>query len=309
MVTICLHDALGRRAACTRNNGRWSGLLDSSRTNPRLGELLLGTEGLALLRLAFTADDAARSARVSEIRALLQAMDDAELAAPLAAPEYDVDAGYDLWSKTYDAPLRLFFIEQPAMQALFATLPAGAVLDAACGTGRHGVELAQRGHRVIGVDRSAAMLARARAKLPQADFREGDLMALPVDSGSVDAAVCALALVHVADLDGAVAELARAVRPGGRVIVSDVHPFLVLLGWQAQFRTADGGTGFMRLHPHPLSAYSRAFAAAGLRIRSLDEPALTPQSAITVAAERLPDANQAAWVGLPGVVVWDLEKP
>jgi hypothetical protein len=65
----------------------------------------------------------------------------------------------------------------------------------------------------------------------------------------------------------------------------------------------------MRLHPHPLSGYSRAFAAAGLRIRSFYEPPLTPQSAITVATERLPEANQAAWVGLPGVVVWDLEKP
>jgi ubiquinone/menaquinone biosynthesis C-methylase UbiE len=152
------------------------------------------------------------------------------------------------------------------------------------------------------------MLAKARAKLPDADFREGDLAALPVDDASVDAAVCALALVHLPELDTAVAELARVVRPGGRVIISDVHPFLLLLGWQAQFHPADGGAGFMRLHPHLLSAYSRAFANAGLRIRTFHEPLLTPQSAITVATDRYPEANHAAWVGLPGVVVWDLAR-
>jgi ubiquinone/menaquinone biosynthesis C-methylase UbiE len=277
-------------------------------TKPRLGELLLGTEGLALLRLAFTADDATRTARVAEIRTLLDQMEEPELSAPLAAPEYDLNQGYDLWSKTYDAPLRLFFIEQPPMHALFATLAPGAVLDAACGTGRHSAELAARGDRVIGVDRSPAMLEKARAKLPQTDFREGDLAALPVDSGSFDAVVCALALVHLPDLSGPMAEFSRVLRPGGRLLISDVHPFVVLLGWQAQFRTADGA-GFMRLNQHLLSDYSCAAEAAGLRVRGIQELRLTPQSAVTVAAERLPEANHAAWVGLPGVVIWDLEKP
>ena len=277
-------------------------------SNPRLGELLLGTEGLALLRLAFSGDDAARSARVSEMRALLGRMGEAEFAAPLAAPEYDLTEGYDLWARTYDAPLRLFFIEQAPMHALFATLPVGTVLDAACGTGRHSVHLAEAGHRVIGVDRSPAMLARARAKLPQGDFREGDLSALPVETASVDTVVCALALVHLSGLSDVMTDFARVLRTGGRAIVSDVHPFLVMLGWQAQFRTEGGGAGFMRLHSHLPSDYSRAAGAAGLRVRSFEELRLTPEAAVTAAAERLPEANHAAWVGLPGVVIWDLEK-
>ena len=276
---------------------------------PRLGELLLGTEGLALLRLAFTGDEAMRDARVTEMRDLLEQMDDPELAVPLAAPEYDLKSGYALWSKTYDAPLRLFSIEEPAMQALFERLDAGTVLDAACGTGRHSVELVRRGHLVIGVDSSEAMLEKARAKLPEADFREGDLETLPAGSQAFDAVVCALALVHLPDLHGAMAEFERVLHPGGRVIVSDVHPFLTLLGWQAQFRTGSGGAGFMRLHRHLLSDYVAAAAAAGLRVRSLQELPLTPESAITAASERLPEANHAAWVGLPGVVVWEFEKP
>jgi SAM-dependent methyltransferase len=277
---------------------------------PTLGELLLGIEGLALLRLAFGDDAEARSARVSEIRSLLRDLDEMpELAAPLAAPECDTTEGYALWSETYDQPLRLFPIEHPTMCALLDPLPASVVLDAACGTGRYSQYLAGRGHRVIGVDRSGAMLEKAREKLPGSEFREGDLEALPLEAGSVDAAVCALALVHLPEVDRAIAELARVVRPGGRVIISDVHPFLVLLGWQAQFRAAGGGTGFMRLHPHLPSAYCQACAAAGLRVRTCHEPLLTPESAVTAAAERLPEANRAAWVGLPGVVIWDLEKP
>jgi SAM-dependent methyltransferase len=276
---------------------------------PTLGELLLGTEGLALLRLAFTDDAAARRARVNEIRSLLSQPEDApELAAPLDAPEYDLSEGYTRWSETYDQPLRLFPIEQPTMHALLDPLPASLVLDAACGTGRYSAYLAARGHRIIGVDRSPEMLSKARRKLPQSTFLDGDIEALPLESASVDLAVCALAMVHLPKVERAVAELARVVRPGGRVIISDVHPFLVLLGWQAQFRTADGARGFMRLHSHLLSEYWQAFAAVGLGVRGCHEPPLTPEAAATVAAEPLPEANRTAWAGLPGVLIWHVEK-
>jgi ubiquinone/menaquinone biosynthesis C-methylase UbiE len=239
-----------------------------------------------------------------------QRLDDTpELTGPLEAPQYDISQGYALWSETYDRPLRLFPIEQPTMGMLLDPLPSSVTLDAACGIGRYGRYLAERGHQVIGVDRSPAMLAKARAKLPDAEFREGDLEALPLESESVDAAICTLAMVHLPELGRAMAELVRVVRPGGRVIISDVHPFLVLLGWQAQFRTARGAPGFVRLHLHLPSNYCQAFETAGLRVRACHEPLLTPESAVTVAAERLPEANRAAWVGLPGVLIWDLDRP
>lgn len=273
-----------------------------------LGQMLLGTEGLALLRLAATDEAEARAARVAEIRDLV-ARYDAELAAPVGTPEYGLVEGYRLWSQTYDAPLRLFPVEEPAVRGLLGGLPPGRVLDAACGTGRHSVWLAAQGHEVIGVDLSPDMLARARAKLPDARFERGELNALPLPDASVDSALCALALVHLADLHPALAELARVVRPGGRVVISDVHPFLVALGWQAQFRTADGGAGFVRLNRHLPSDYIEAAMAAGLTVRDLREPTLPPASAVTVAQVRLPEANAAAWAGLPGVIVWDLGKP
>jgi len=141
--------------------------------------------------------------------------------------------GYHRRSATYDRPLRLFPIEEPPLRELIEELPPGRVLDAACGTGRHATYLAARGHEVVGVDQSGDMLAIARSKLPGASFHHGSLTDLPLADRSVDAAVCALALVHVPDLGAALGELARVLRPGGRLLVSDVHPMLVLLGWQA----------------------------------------------------------------------------
>ena len=234
---------------------------------------------------------------------------DGELATPLDAPEYHLEAGYDLWSQTYDQPLRLFPIEEPPVRRLLEELSPGRILDAACGTGRHSTWLAARGYDVTGVDSSPAMLDRARAKVPQGRFELGDLTALPLADGSVDAALCALALVHVEDLRPAMAELARVVRPGGRIVISDVHPFLIQLGWQAQFRTAQGTAGFIRLHAHLPSDYAQAAVAAGLAISNLYEAPLTADAARTVAQEHVPAANAAAWTGLPGVIVWELARP
>lgn len=272
---------------------------------PALGEYVLGVEGLALLRLAFTSDADGRTARAAEIRDLVGQLDHGtRLRAPIGT-EYNLRSGYQQWSATYDQPLRLFPIEEPATRALIETIAPGTALDAACGTGRYSTFLAERGHRVIGVDQSEAMLEVARRKLAAADFRHGDLTQLPLHDNSVDAVVCALALVHVGDLRPALREFARVLRPAGRLVISDVHPFLVSLGWQAQFPAAAGRKGFMRLHCHMPSEYIDAANAAGMELRSLQEPRLTEAAAVTPAADVVPEANRAAFVGLPAVSIWD----
>jgi hypothetical protein len=103
-------------------------------------------------------------------------------------------------------------------------------------------------------------------------------------------------------------EFARVLRPGGRLIISDVHPFLVLIAWQPQFPAEGGGRGFMRLHPHLHTEYLTAATDAGMTFRSLREPALTADSVVTPAADVVPDANRAAYVGLPAITVWDFAR-
>ena len=277
-------------------------------SEPTLGEYLLGVEGLALLRLAFADATETRAALTAEIRDLAaRTGGDVALDAPVGT-EYDLETGYRAWSATYDRPLRLFPLEEPPMHVLLDPLPPGDALDAACGSGRYSTYLAARGHRVTGVDQSEAMLVLARAKLPDSPFLHGDLTALPVPDAAFDTVVCALALVHLPSVAPAMSEFARVLRPGGRLIVSDVHPFLVLVGWQAQFPGAGGGRGFMRLHHHAHSEYLTAATAAGFSFRSLAEPTLTAESVVTPAADIVPDANRAAYVGLPAVTVWAFER-
>ena len=192
---------------------------------------LLGVEGLALLRAwAGDYDEAFVGARLAEVRRLL---DEPVLAdhAGVAVRRGDLPGAYRRWSATYDAPRNsLFDSDEPVMQEILEALPAGTVLDAACGTGRYAAYLAAQGHRVLGVDSSPEMLHRARVRVPQGRFLRGELHRLPVADGAVDVVVCALALVHVPTLAPVMAEFARVLRPGGHLAISDVHRDLVMLG-------------------------------------------------------------------------------
>ncbi|MDP9307091.1 MAG: class I SAM-dependent methyltransferase [Actinomycetota bacterium] len=100
-------------------------------------------------------------------------------------------------------------------------MPIGVALDAACGTGRHSTYLAALGHEVIGVDSSAAMLRRAHEKVPEGEFHEADLHDLPLPDDHVDLVLCALALMHVPDLEPVLTEFVRVLRPGGSLVISD----------------------------------------------------------------------------------------
>ena len=94
-------------------------------------------------------------------------------------------------------------------------LPGGAlVADLACGTGDLCRELSRDGYRAIGFDFSLGMLAKATTDVP---LVQADVLRLPLADRSVDGATCGFALRNVVDLDAFFAEIARVVRPGGRI--------------------------------------------------------------------------------------------
>ncbi len=97
--------------------------------------------------------------------------------------------------------------------------PGSRILDLACGTGDLCRELDRAGHRPIGVDLSFGMLQAARTGAP---LVQGDLLSLPLATGSVDGAVCGFALRNLVALEPFFAELHRVLRPGGRVALLDV---------------------------------------------------------------------------------------
>ena len=226
-------------------------------------------------------------------------------------PERTVAEGYPEWAPAYDqAANPIISLEESVVPALLAESPAGRAVDAACGTGRLSALLAELGHDVVGVDETEEMLVRARERVPGAEFRTGSLTALPLENEAADLAVCSLALTHLADIGPAVTELARVVRLGGRVVISDVHPVMVALGSQAAYRLDDETIRYVRNHVHWPGAYLAAFASAGLDVLACHD-LLYRQGEVDLWVSRValaPDVVSEALVGLPAVIVWDLAR-
>lgn len=129
---------------------------------------------------------------------------------------------------------RLSALEAEVIHSLLDVGPGARVLDAGCGQGRHARVLATRGLRAVGVDRSAAYLARATAAgqgsvvgAAAPRWLRGDLRSLPVRAGAFDAAFSWYASLFMFDdptNEACLSELARSVRPGGRVLVHHGNP-------------------------------------------------------------------------------------
>ncbi len=100
--------------------------------------------------------------------------------------------------------------------------PGTRVLDVACGTGivaRTAAPLVGADGQVVGVDLNPAMLAVAERVAPTVEWRQGPADELPVETGSFDVVTCQMAMMFFPDRRAALVEMARAVGPGGRVVV------------------------------------------------------------------------------------------
>ena len=100
--------------------------------------------------------------------------------------------------------------------------PGDRVLDACCGTGDLAVAAERRGGRVVGLDFSPRMLERAQPKSGTIEWVQGDALALPFEAGEFDAATVGFGVRNLEDLEGGLRELARVLRPGGKVAVLEI---------------------------------------------------------------------------------------
>lgn len=101
--------------------------------------------------------------------------------------------------------------------------PGDRVLDACCGTGDLAIAARRAGAgEVVGLDFSEPMLDRARRKAPDVEFIRGDMLALPFEEASFDAAVVGFGVRNVTDLKAGLRELRRILRPGGRVGILEI---------------------------------------------------------------------------------------
>lgn len=270
-------------------------------------------------------------ARVEEIKMLL---DDPTLAGleGIEAPDTSTVDGYRRWSVSYDGPNGLYPPEEPFVHGIVDALPVGTAIDAACGTGRQGAYLAERGHQVIGVDSSAEMLDIAKQKAPNADWLLGDLDRLPVPDDHADLVVCSLALAHIPSLTEAFAEFARVLRPGGHLITTDIHPESILVGSVPHVRTEAGAPELIATYRHRLSDYLAAALPHDFQVKACSEPGRIPahdpaaqeaESAPWPDPDNWPEwdgwpstlqsltraATVGAWEGLPALTMWHFRLP
>jgi SAM-dependent methyltransferase len=208
----------------------------------------------------------------------------------IAKDELPVQLGYTLWASCYDDDGNpLIALEGPAMASWYGEVAGSRVLDIGCGTGRHTRALIESGAAVIAADLTPAMLARARANLaghPVGWLRLALPGPLPFADATFELAVMGLVAEHVADLHGTLAEVARVLVPGGRCLLSALHPDRTSEGQKA--RSIDPASGIRRpIHTvhRSIEDYLGAAATAGLRL--LDERTLIVSDAL---AETLPRA-------------------
>ncbi len=137
--------------------------------------------------------------------------------------------GFDLKAATWDEDPQRRELAAAIAGAMFAVLglrPGERLLDLGCGTGLVGHALGQVTGDLLGIDVSAAMVARFRAKTadrPGLRAEVRDLLAAPLPPGSVDAAVSAMAFHHLPDPDGMLRALHAATVPGGRLAIADLE--------------------------------------------------------------------------------------
>lgn len=281
---------------------------------------VLGLEGVALLRSFIGEFDREFvEERIAEVRRLL---DDESLAnAGVEVERVDTVEGYRRWSRSYDDGRNSAFdFDEPTVLEIVDALPTGVAVDAACGTGRYAELLAARGHQVIGVDSSPDMLERASARVPTGTFLPGELRRLPLDDASADLVVCALALTHVPSLVPVLAEFARVLRPGGHVVLSDLHPEQVLRGSIPPVRGPSGEPGRLASHRHLVGDYLRAALPVGLEVRACHEPLLPGQEPAPPTdspgpwdvwpwslADMVPKATHAAKANVPAILIWHFQ--
>ena len=183
----------------------------------------------------------------------------------------------------WDRLRRELFGTGSALAAIPALIdPAWTIGDLGCGTGETSAAIAPFVARTIAVDRSSEMLQAARRRLrdlPNVDVRRGELASLPIDDCQLDAAIMILVLHHAPDPAAALAEAARVLKPGGRLVVCDMLPHEheeykqqmghVWLGFgDDQLRRLFGSAGFHDTRVIPLSVDAAAkgpalFVASG----------------------------------------------
>jgi ubiquinone/menaquinone biosynthesis C-methylase UbiE len=182
---------------------------------------------------------------------------------------------YDQWSSTYDeVENKTRDLEKTAGQRVLPAVSFSGVLELGCGTGKNTEWLQQKAERLLSVDLSEGMLAKAREKTDaehvqflQADITQEWSFA---DTGSFDLVTCSLILEHIQDLPFIFAEAHRTLHTNGFFYICELHPYKQYTGSKARFETSEG-LQVLSCFVHHISDYLQAALENNFTLAALNE--------------------------------------
>ena len=182
-------------------------------------------------------------------------------------------------------------LDAPMLARVEAARP-GSVLDVGCGEGRFCRMMAKTGAAVTGLDPTEALLCAARAG-GAADYVQGRAEEMPFANGSFDMVVSYLSLIDISDMRTGIAEMARVLKPGGRLLIGNLNSWITASqirgdGWvrhddgsvsawidryleEYAYPAEWGGVRIVNWH-RPMSAYMQALLLQNLTLMYFDEP-------------------------------------
>ncbi|HPU38489.1 MAG TPA: class I SAM-dependent methyltransferase [Microthrixaceae bacterium] len=219
------------------------------------------------------------------------------------------------WQEQFTDGVDPEYTEQ-ILPLIAANLPAGSerstglLVDIGCGEGQVARVAAAAGLDVLGIDPAMSQVEVARERGGGPRYEQGSATDLPVGDGAADAAIACLVFEHIAEVDAALVEVARVLRPGGRFLFLLNHPLLQTPGsgwiddqvldppeqyWRIGPYLHEAETVeevekgvFIRFYHRPLSRYLNAARDAGLVLERMEEPA--PPPGFLAQAEEYADA-------------------
>jgi ubiquinone/menaquinone biosynthesis C-methylase UbiE len=216
---------------------------------------------------------------------------------------------YRLWSETWESdPSAIVALESRWAVPWLADLQGKTVVDISCGVGRWLAYAQAQGATVFGTDLCQEMLVQASNKPGIAGrLALADSTRLPLASGIADVALCALSLGHMTPIEPAIAELARIVKPGGCLMVTDFHPDALGRGWRRTFRS-NGQLYEVETYPYTKERLIECAHDNGLELQNLLEPCFgEPERPLFLQAGKPELFDQVR--GIPAVLLARWTRP
>jgi malonyl-CoA O-methyltransferase len=186
----------------------------------------------------------------------------------------DIQNAYNDWSDIYDTNQNLTRdLDSNVTRSLLGGGRFDSILEIGSGTGKNTVFLAEIGKQVHALDFSAGMIAKAieKVKAENVRFETADLTKRwDCKDSAYDLILCSLVLEHIENLSHIFAEAARVLRPGGKFLINELHPFKQYGGTKARFERADQ-TIEVDVFVHHISEFIHAAEESGLKLEKFNE--------------------------------------